>query len=99
MASDCSRFERKESAERSAPAAKINGLPMIAIAAGVRPIASVIALFNASSDCGPKVFGRVWSKPLSSVIKARDPLCPNGVRSTSRSSALVISYCGAPSGN
>ena len=53
MASDCSRFDRYASAERSAPAAKINGLPMIAIAAGERPIASLIAPFRAASDCGP----------------------------------------------
>ena len=59
IASDCSRFVINESAERSAPAAKINGLPVIAIAAGLREIASVIAPSSAMSDCGPKVFGRV----------------------------------------
>ena len=50
MASAWLRSVKKESAERSAPAAKINGLPVIAIAAGFRPMASVIALFNAVTD-------------------------------------------------
>ena len=53
------RSVRNESAERSAPAAKINGLPVMAIAAGLREIASVIAASSAINDCGPNVFGRV----------------------------------------
>ena len=59
MESDCSRLLKNESADRSAPAAKINGLPVIAMAAGLRDAASVIAASSAASDCGPKVFGRV----------------------------------------
>ena len=35
------------------------GLPVIAIAAGLRPIASVIAASNAITDFAPKVFGRL----------------------------------------
>ena len=53
------RSVRNESAERSAPAAKINGLPVMAIATGLREIASVIAASSAINDCGPNVFGRV----------------------------------------
>ncbi|CAB4545791.1 unannotated protein [freshwater metagenome] len=59
IASDCSRFVINESAERSAPAAKMNGLPVIAMAAGLRDSASVMAASSAMSDWGPKVFGRV----------------------------------------
>jgi hypothetical protein len=49
----------KESADRSAPAAKINGFPVIAIAAGLREIASVIAALSSARDDGPNVFGRL----------------------------------------
>ena len=59
MATDCSRLLKNESADRSAPAAKINGLPVMPIAAGLREAASVIAASSAASDCGPKVLGRV----------------------------------------
>ena len=59
MARDCSRLFRNERADKSAPAAKINGLPVIAIAAGAIATAAVIASFRAARDCAPKVFGRL----------------------------------------
>ena len=59
MPSDCSRAVINERADRSAPAAKINGFPVMAIAAGLLAIAAVIAASNASSDWGPKVLGRL----------------------------------------
>ena len=77
----------KESADRSAPAAKINGFPVIAIAAGLREIASVIAALSSARDEGPNVFGRLWSCPLSKVIKARFPAPPNAPRLISRTNA------------
>ena len=52
-------MERNASADRSAPAANINGLPVIAMAAGAIAIAAVIASLRAASDCAPNVFGRV----------------------------------------
>jgi hypothetical protein len=52
MASDCSRLLINESADKSAPAAKINGFPVIAIAAGFLEIESVIAASRARSDYG-----------------------------------------------
>jgi hypothetical protein len=61
--------------------------------------AIVIASFRALSDCGPKVFGRLWSIPLSKVISERVPVWPNGARSISRTCAAVITSSGAPSGN
>ena len=72
---------------------------MIAIAAGLRPIASVIASFNAFTDCGPKVFGRLWSWPLSKVISAIIPLPPKADRSSSRTNACVTTSSGAPAGS
>ena len=59
IARDWLRSVKNESAERSAPAAKIKGFPVIAIAEGLRPIASVIASFNAFRESAPKVFGRL----------------------------------------
>ncbi|CAB4621749.1 unannotated protein [freshwater metagenome] len=99
MARDCSRLLRNARAERSAPAAKINGFPVIAIAAGLLATAAEIASLRAAKDCAPNVFGRVWSKPLSKVISANVPLNPNGVRSTGRRIACVRTSSGAPSGS
>ena len=45
--------------ERSAPAAKMNGLPIIAIATAGEFSAVVMASSNSCSDFGPSVFGRV----------------------------------------
>ena len=75
--------------DKSAPAAKINGLPVTAIAVGFIARAWSIAALILRIDCGPSVVGRVWSKPLSMVIKANFPLAPKAVKSTSRISALV----------
>ena len=61
IATACSREDRKLKAERSAPAAKINGLPVIAIADGFMEIACLIAESKLASEAGPKVFGRLWS--------------------------------------
>ena len=73
---------------RSAPTAKMNGLPVTQIAATPDMArASSIAFLNSSSPPGPKVFGLVWSKPLSNVMTAAVP-APNG-RSTVRSLAWV----------
>ena len=85
--------------DKSAPAAKINGFPVIAMAIEELASAIVIASFRALSDCGPKVFGRLWSIPLSKVISERVPVWPNGARSISRTCAAVITSSGAPSGN
>ena len=59
MASACSRFSSMDRADKSAPAAKINGFPVIAIADAELACAAVIASFNFSSEVAPNVFGRV----------------------------------------
>ena len=57
-------------AVRSAPAARMNGLPVTAIASIVSSAsAASIAVSSASSEAGPKVLGLVWSSPLSRVIR------------------------------
>jgi hypothetical protein len=59
---------------RSAPTAKMNGLPVTPTAAmSVRAATSSSASFRESSPAGPNVFGRVWSRPLSSVMSAIVP--------------------------
>ena len=98
-ATDWLRSDKKDIPERSAPAAKINGLPVIAIAEGLRPIASVMASFKAFRESAPKVFGRLWSWPLSKVMSAIVPLPPKADRSISRTSALVTTSSGAPAGS
>ena len=85
--------------ERSAPAAKINGFPVTAIATASDACALSIALLSEAKDAAPNVFGRLWSIPLSRVIKAKLPLAPNGARDTSRKIAFVTTSSGAPSGN
>ena len=52
----------------------MNGLPVIAIATDELASATVIASFSAANELGPKVFGRLWSKPLSKVINERVPV-------------------------
>ena len=59
MASAWDFSVRKASADKSAPAAKINGLPVIAIATEELCSAAVIACASAASEAGPKVFGRL----------------------------------------
>ena len=56
--------------DRSAPAAKMNGLPVTAMASGPASIAVLIAASRLARPSGPRVFGRVWSRPLSRVISA-----------------------------
>ena len=99
IARACSRSFKNDRAERSAPAAKINGFPVIAIAIDELASATLIASFKEASDCGPKVLGRLWSIPLSKVISEMLPLCPNSVKSISLTWAAVITSSGAPSGN
>ena len=68
--------------ERSAPTAKMNGLPVTPIATGAGEWAA-ISSSAASSDAippGPKVDGRVWSWPLSIVISANSPDSPGSDR-------------------
>ena len=54
-----SAFVKTVIPDKSAPAAKINGFPVIAIAAGFNAVASSIALEILRIDCGPSVVGRV----------------------------------------
>src|SRR5690242_1092941 len=78
---------------RSAPTAKMNGLPVTPTAAmSVRAATASSASFSDCSPAGPNVFGRVWSRPLSSVMSAIVP-APSG-SSTSRTSALVTTSSG-----
>ena len=58
-ASAWARSETKGRADKSAPAAKINGFPIIAIAFESLDSAAVNAASNSWRDFGPNVFGRV----------------------------------------
>lgn len=55
----------------------MNGLPVMPIPAIAPSAASFstwsMAAFRFASDCGPKVVGLVWSRPLSSVMRANLP--------------------------
>lgn len=55
----------------------MNGLPVMPAPTMEPAMASCstwsIAAFRLASDCGPKVVGLVWSKPLSSVMSAKRP--------------------------
>ena len=55
----CSVLVRNESAERSAPAAKINGLPVIAIAEAELAKASEIRSLSSRRVFAPNVLGRL----------------------------------------
>ena len=94
MVSASSRAAISGAPLRSAPTAKMNGLPVTPTAAIVGPRAATAssASFSASSPAGPNVLGRVWSRPLSSVMSAIVP-APSG-SSTSRTSALVTTSSG-----
>ena len=73
---------------RSAPTAKMNGLPTRPTATmSVRAATASRVAFSSIRPWAPKVLGLVWSKPLSSVIRAIVP-APYG-SSTSRTRALV----------
>ena len=71
---------------RSAPAARMNGLPVTARASIVSSAsAASMEALSSRSEAGPKVLGLVWSSPLSRVIR---PMVAPG-RETLRSGALV----------
>ncbi len=71
---------------RSAPAARMNGLPVTPIAVIVSSAsASSIAALSASSERGPNVLGLVWSSPLSRVMRPIVAAVPStGGRATLR---------------
>jgi len=77
MASASSRVRISAAPVRSAPAAKMNGLPVTPTATisprSARAATASSASRSASSPAGPNVFGRVWSRPLSSVMSAIVP--------------------------
>ena len=74
MASASSRAPISGAPLRSAPTAKMNGLPVTPTAAmSVRAATLSSASPRASSPAGPNVLGRVWSRPLSSVMRAIVP--------------------------
>ncbi len=79
---------------RSAPTAKMNGLPVTAIAATAGECASISssAASSDSSPPGPNVDGLVWSSPLSRVISASSPASPG--TSTYRTRARVTTSSG-----
>jgi hypothetical protein len=72
--------------ERSAPTAKMKGLPVtpIATGAGERAAMSSRAASSEASPPGPNVDGRVWSCPLSRVISANSPDSPGRLRNRTR---------------
>src|SRR6516165_11260844 len=76
---------------RSAPAPRMNGLPVTPTAVtsprSTRSAMPSRAVFSDSRPRTPNVFGLVWSWPLSSVINASRPA--SGPRSTSRTMARV----------
>ena len=59
IARACFLSVKNASPDKSAPAAKMNGFPVIAIATDELASEIVIASFSAASDAGPKVFGRL----------------------------------------
>jgi len=76
---------------RSAPTAKMNGLPVMPTAwispASARRASSSTTACRPAIVCGPKVFGLVWSWPLSRVTRASVPAPPG--RTTSWAMARV----------
>src|SRR5665647_1881521 len=96
MASACSRLVTFGTPVRSAPTAKMNGLPVrptptiSPASARTRSVSSTVD--RPARVAGPKVLGLVWSKPLSSVISTNVP-APCG-RAMSRASALVMTSSG-----
>ena len=70
----------------------MKGLPVTPIEVISSSASAVsIAVFSDSRERGPKVFGFVWSSPLSRVIRPRTPAerPPRVARVTLRSSSLV----------
>ncbi len=76
----------------SAPTQKMYGLPVIAMNAGSAAVAAVIASSSDFRPAGPKLFGFLWSKPLSRVIRATGLSSPGTF--TERSRALVTTSLG-----
>ncbi len=84
-------------ADRSAPTAKMNGLPVTAMAA--RSVIAATwsrAASSPESPPTPNVVGRVWSRSLSTVMSAMRP-APSGMSSsltlewvTTSSAALLV---------
>ncbi len=71
MARASSRFSISGTPLRSAPTAKMNGLPVTPTAAmSSRPAIVSMAAFSSARPLGPNVLGLVWSWPLSSVMSA-----------------------------
>ena len=70
---------------RSAPTAKTNGFPVIPTAwispASARTCRRPAAASSPAMPAGPKVFGFVWSTPLSRVSRAMVPAPPGSVTS------------------
>ncbi|OPZ51813.1 MAG: hypothetical protein BWY91_02576 [bacterium ADurb.BinA028] len=77
IASACSRWVTLGTPERSAPTAKMNGLPVRPTAwispASARARKPSKQACNPAMLAGPKVLGLVWSKPLSRVTSAIVP--------------------------
>ena len=77
MASASSRAAISGAPLRSAPTAKMNGLPVTPTAEisfrATRAATASSASRSESSPAGPNVLGRVWSRPLSSVMSAMVP--------------------------
>src|SRR5215472_8442787 len=82
---------------RSAPAPRMNGLPVTPTAVtsprSTRSAMPSRAVFSESRPRTPNVFGLVWSWPLSWVINASRPA--PGPRSTSRTMARVTTSSGS----
>ncbi len=62
---------------RSAPTAMMNGLPVTPKPTispfAARSAAASTAFSSSARPCGPKLFGFVWSKPLSRVTSTKVP--------------------------
>ena len=82
--------------DRSAPAARMNGLPVMPTAAisfsAARAASPSSTPCSSSRVLGPRVFGRVWSRPLSRVMSAS--ILPLG-RVTSRTKECVTTSSGS----
>jgi hypothetical protein len=71
----------------SAPTQKMYGLPVTAMNAGLPASAVSMADSRLARPPGPRVFGLVWSNPLSNVISAAGRSSPGTL--TLRSNAFV----------
>ncbi len=95
--SACARSRSIGTPVRSAPTAKMNGLPVMATAwispasARVRSVSTVAC--SPAMVAGPKVLGLVWSNPLSRVSRAIVPAPPG--RATSWTGVCVTTSSGS----